>query len=153
PSSHKESAWVGTNRMPVRVPQVAAMTHDPIALFLDAVKNTGLADVETLRTLSEQLQSEGAASQEEVAALLVERQVLTPYQAERILLGEGEECVLAGRYHLLEKIGAGGMGSVFRARDTKLDRIVAIKLMAAHNLSNPDAVARFQREARALAQL
>ncbi len=129
------------------------MTHDPITLFFDAVARTGLLEEPTLSTLAQEIRAEGAASQEEVAAKLVERQVLTPYQAERLLVGEGQDCILAGRYHLLEKIGTGGMGSVFRARDTKLDRIVAVKVMAPHRLSDADAVARFKREARALAQL
>ncbi|HMF17151.1 MAG TPA: serine/threonine-protein kinase, partial [Gemmataceae bacterium] len=58
-----------------------------------------------------------------------------------------------GRYELLEKLGQGGMGSVFLARDTKLDRRVAIKFLAEPSAADPAAVARFQREARALAQL
>jgi hypothetical protein len=61
--------------------------------------------------------------------------------------------VLAGRYRLLEKIGQGGMGAVFRAHDTQLGRTVAVKLLPAGKLADGEAVARFQREARALARL
>jgi serine/threonine protein kinase len=57
-----------------------------------------------------------------------------------------------GPYEIVSAIGAGGMGEVYRARDPKLQRDVAIKLLPAAS-SNPDAVDRFQREARAVAAL
>src|SRR5215471_8997689 len=58
-----------------------------------------------------------------------------------------------GRYQLLDKLGQGGMGTVFLASDTRLDRRVAIKVLPPESVHNPDAVARFQREAKALAKL
>ncbi len=58
-----------------------------------------------------------------------------------------------GSYEILSPIGAGGMGEVYRARDTKLDRDVAIKVLPAHLSSDPDALARFEREAKAVAAL
>jgi serine/threonine protein kinase len=61
--------------------------------------------------------------------------------------------LLAGRYQVLDKLGEGGMGAVFRARDTKLDRLVAVKILPAGSVHDSAAVARFQREARALARL
>lgn len=56
-------------------------------------------------------------------------------------------------YEILDKIGAGGMGEVYRARDTKLGRDVAIKILPAELNGDPEREARFQREARALASL
>jgi serine/threonine protein kinase/tetratricopeptide (TPR) repeat protein len=56
-------------------------------------------------------------------------------------------------YRIVEKIGAGGMGEVYLAEDTKLNRRVALKFLAAHLLSNSDCVARFKREAQAAAKL
>jgi serine/threonine protein kinase len=56
-------------------------------------------------------------------------------------------------YQILEKIGAGGMGEVYRAHDTKLRREVAIKVLPENLSSDPERVARFQREARTLASL
>jgi len=56
-----------------------------------------------------------------------------------------------GQYEVIEVVGRGGRGLVFRAHDTKLDRIVAIKVMAPELAANPMAVKRFLREARAAA--
>jgi serine/threonine protein kinase len=61
--------------------------------------------------------------------------------------------LLGGRYRLGEPIGRGGMGAVWRALDTVLDREVAIKTMALQVHENPDASERFRREARVLARL
>jgi len=56
-------------------------------------------------------------------------------------------------YQIQEKIGAGGMGEVYRAHDSKLRRNVALKLLPPEVLHDPDKMARFEREARVLAQL
>ena len=58
-----------------------------------------------------------------------------------------------GGYEILAPLGAGGMGEVYRARDAKLNRDVAIKILPAALAADPDAQARFQREARAVAAL
>jgi serine/threonine-protein kinase len=58
-----------------------------------------------------------------------------------------------GHYQILSSLGAGGMGEVYRAKDTKLGREVAIKLLLEEVSSDPDRLARFEREARVLASL
>ncbi len=58
-----------------------------------------------------------------------------------------------GPYEVLSPAGAGGMGEVYRARDTRLDRTVAIKVLPAHLAENPDLKQRFEREARAVSSL
>jgi Tol biopolymer transport system component len=58
-----------------------------------------------------------------------------------------------GAYEITAQIGAGGMGEVYRARDTKLGREVAIKILPELFASDPERLARFEREARALASL
>jgi len=58
-----------------------------------------------------------------------------------------------GVYRVESLIGAGGMGEVYRARDTRLDRIVAIKILPPHLRQSPELQARFEREARLVSQL
>ena len=58
-----------------------------------------------------------------------------------------------GQYEILAAIGAGGMGEVYRARDTKLNRDVAIKVLLPAVANDPDRLARFSREAQVLASL
>ena len=58
-----------------------------------------------------------------------------------------------GPYEIAAQIGVGGMGEVCRARDTKLDRDVAIEVLPESLAGDPDRIARFQREARVLAAL
>ena len=57
------------------------------------------------------------------------------------------------RYEILSRLGAGGMGEVYRARDTRLDRDVAIKVLSEQFAQDPDLLARFQREGKAAAAL
>src|SRR3984957_19138419 len=58
-----------------------------------------------------------------------------------------------GPYEILAPLGAGGMGEVYRARDTKLDRDVAIKVLPTALAQDPERLARFDREAKVLASL
>src|ERR1700760_4148435 len=60
---------------------------------------------------------------------------------------------LFGHYRVLEKIGSGAMGEVFRARDERLGRDVALKLIRPASGDNPDHLRRFEQEARAAAAL
>jgi serine/threonine-protein kinase len=74
----------------------------------------------------------------------------TPYNPPRMLLSTGTRL---GVYEVVGLLGAGGMGEVFRARDTRLRRDVALKILPERFLDDPDRVARFQREAQLLASL
>lgn len=58
-----------------------------------------------------------------------------------------------GNYEILQQLGAGGMGEVYRARDTRLDREVAIKTLSVERLAQPEALARFEKEARSASAL
>jgi serine/threonine protein kinase len=58
-----------------------------------------------------------------------------------------------GPYEILERLGAGGMGEVYRARDTRLGREVAIKALPSHISSSAEVRQRFEREAKTVAQL
>src|SRR5499425_2459398 len=58
-----------------------------------------------------------------------------------------------GPYEIQSQLGAGGMGEVYRATDTRLDRTVAIKVLASHLSSSPELKQRMEREARAISSL
>jgi len=58
-----------------------------------------------------------------------------------------------GPYEVLSLIGAGGMGEVYKAKDTRLDRTVAIKVLPSHLANSPERRERFEREARAVSSL
>ena len=59
--------------------------------------------------------------------------------------------LLAGRYRIVAPLGSGGMATVHRARDERLDRDVAVKILLPNHAGDPATAARFEREARSLA--
>ena len=61
--------------------------------------------------------------------------------------------VRLGPYEILAPLGAGGMGEVYKARDTRLDRVVAIKILPTRLSSSEEGRKRFEREARTISQL
>jgi eukaryotic-like serine/threonine-protein kinase len=83
---------------------------------------------------------------------LIRRDWLTPYQANQLLQGKGDKLVL-GPYRLLERLGTGTTGEIFKARHVRMDRLVALKIIHQDLIDSPKAVERFAREARAVAQL
>ncbi len=60
---------------------------------------------------------------------------------------------LLGPYEILAPLGAGGMGEVYEARDTRLDRTVAVKVLPAHLSSSSESRQRFEREAKTISAL
>jgi serine/threonine protein kinase len=58
-----------------------------------------------------------------------------------------------GPYEIVDAVGSGGMGEVYRARDTRLDRTVAIKILTPAFAADPQCHERFDREARSISQL
>lgn len=82
---------------------------------------------------------------------LIQRKLLTRWQVNQIL--SGQPCLYVGKYKLLDKIGAGGMGTVYKAEHVQMGRVVALKLISKELLSRPDSVARFRREVQMAASL
>jgi serine/threonine protein kinase/Leucine-rich repeat (LRR) protein len=89
---------------------------------------------------------------EELAKELVKAGDLTEFQAQHILQGKTKALIL-GNYTILDKIGAGGMGQVFKAQHRRMQRVVAIKMLPPATTKDPMALARFQREVVAAAKL
>ncbi len=89
---------------------------------------------------------------QELARELVRSKQLTKFQVQQIYQGRAKALIL-GNYTILDKIGAGGMGQVFKAQHRRMERVVAIKTLPAATLKDPAAVARFQREVVAAAKL
>ncbi len=131
--------------------------HDPRASqFWQATIRSGLLDEQGLTACWDAIEPAKRDVPEHIdrrlARRAVESKLLTFWQAQQLLAGR-----ISGyrvdRYLLLDMIGQGGMGRVYLARDSRLSRLVALKLLAPERLSNPRAIARFQREARVGAQL
>jgi serine/threonine-protein kinase len=101
------------------------------------------AAVELSRTINDQ---RGLARE------FIRREWLTPYQANQLLTGKGQNLVI-GRYLILDRIGEGGMGKVYKARHRQLHRTVALKIINPERLENKQAVERFYREIQAIARL
>lgn len=89
---------------------------------------------------------------EQLAQEFVRQKKLSRFQAQAIYQGRTRGLVL-GNYVLLEKIGAGGMGQVYKAEHRRMKRVVAIKVLPPHIVKSPDTLRRFQREVEAAARL
>jgi serine/threonine protein kinase/WD40 repeat protein len=87
-----------------------------------------------------------------LAAELSRRGWLTAFQV-RMLVQERAQQLVLGPYFILEKLGEGGMGAVYKARDSRLDRVVAIKLLRREKNTNPDTIRRFRREVEVASSL
>ena len=141
-----------------RLPSLTRLLREIIVMSIDTV--VGL--VEALRTLEllpaaqfdELLRSLRPRFKDPQALVreLLQRGWLTPYQANQLFQGHGNDLVL-GAYVLLERLGEGGMGQVYKARHRRLERIVALKLIRKDRLANPDVVMRFRKEIEAVARL
>src|SRR5690242_7307041 len=82
---------------------------------------------------------------EDLLRELFKQNLLTKFQAQQVVAGRSKSLVLGG-YIILDKIGAGGMGQVFKAQHRKMERLVAIKMLPSAMLKDAAAAARFQRE-------
>jgi serine/threonine protein kinase len=83
---------------------------------------------------------------------LIRRGMLTPLQADRIVRGRQSELFL-GRYTLIDRLGEGGAGQVYKAWDTENSRFVALKVLRGELVADPDTVSRFHREISVSSQL
>ncbi len=127
------------------------MPLDTVAGFAEALRLARLLDPEQLTAVSADLHNR-FPDPRALAGELLRRGWLTPFQANYLLQGRGRELLL-GSYVLLERLGEGGMGQVFKARNWKLGKVVALKVIRKERLASQDSVRRFHREIRVAAQL
>jgi len=117
--------------------------------FLATLESHQLLEPRQLRELSGDTDDE---QPKVLARQLVQRGWLTSWQLEQLEKGETAQLVL-GQYLLLEPLGQGGMGVVYKARHRRLDRIDAVKLIRKEHLDSESAMQRFYQEAKAAARL
>ncbi len=122
----------------------------PLEQFVKHLEDSGILAGDTLQNFIPPKASPKDA--EELVRELVRQKKLTKFQAEEVWRGKANTLVL-GNYLLLEKIGQGGMGAVYKAEHRRMKRIVAIKMLPPKMLNNSAAAARFQREVEAAAKL
>lgn len=127
------------------------MPIDTVAGLVDTLKQHRLVESVRLQELNRELQPR-FTDPRALAKELLQRGWLTSFQLNRLFQGRVSDLILSS-YVLLEPLGEGGMGTVYKARHQRLDRIDALKVIRKNLLTNPKAIERFQREARAAARL
>lgn len=122
--------------------------------FLDLLRKSAVVDEKRLSTQVLRLRAArpAPATAGEAAALLIRDGVLTNFQAEQLMLGKWRRFTI-GRYKVLERLGSGGMGSVYLCEHKVMRRRVAVKVLPSAKANDPAALERFHREARAVAAL
>jgi len=113
--------------------------------FLEAIRRSGVMPEQQLGKIRDRIRV-GRYPREvpDLAARLIRNGTLTTYQARHLLHGQGENLAI-GRYVILDLIGRGAMGKVYKARHRLMGRVDALKLVAPEYLARPDAVPRFVR--------
>jgi eukaryotic-like serine/threonine-protein kinase len=122
-----------------------------LAAFVEAVRASKLLKPADWEAFAQSADADDAEP-EALAREIVQKGMLTAYQAKALWKGRGANLFL-NQYVLMDKLGEGGMGEVFRAKHLRLDRDVALKIMRREKLDNPEAVKRFRREIKASATL
>jgi Tol biopolymer transport system component len=138
---------------PERLRQVSRIYHEALARdphARDAFLRQACGDDETLRQEVESLLAQPASAENFLGhpAIAMAARLMDPDPATSLQTGRR-----IGSYQLLDLLGVGGMGEVYRARDERLGREVAVKVLPRAFSADPERLARFQREARLLAAL
>jgi serine/threonine protein kinase len=122
--------------------------------FLELIRKSGVTEEKRFDAWLKKAKANGPlpAKPTELAGLLVRDGILTTFQAEQLLLGRWRRFTI-GKYKVLEKLGSGGMGSVYLCEHKLMRRRVAVKVLPTAKAQEESALERFYREARAVAAL
>jgi tRNA A-37 threonylcarbamoyl transferase component Bud32 len=131
-------------------PMSPASSIPSAAALVDQLRQHELLDAGQLSELANRLKK--VSDPRTLAQELIKQGWLTPYQVNLLFQGRGGELVI-GPYVLLQRLGEGGAGQVFKARHKKMDRLAALKVIRKELLSDAEVVARFYREMQVLSQL
>src|SRR5947209_3988540 len=115
----------------------AILNKRAVEVYLDKLHKAG-EQVETPQQLADAMVRDG---------------LLTHFQAEQLLAGKWKGFTISGKYRLLQRLGAGGMGCVYLCEHILMRRRVALKVLPIAQAQDPAALERFYREARAVAAL
>jgi serine/threonine-protein kinase len=119
--------------------------------FLALLVRSQLVSREQLVALQDEIAPMAWNDPARLADELSSRGLITSWQAQQLLAGHHR--FVFGKYKLLDQIGLGGMGAVYKAEMTAMGRIVALKIMSRELLKNAEAIARFKREVKAVSSL
>jgi serine/threonine protein kinase len=127
---------------------ISPRATDSFDSLVEYVASTGIVPEDEWSSLV--ASSQGDAR--ELTRLLTAKQLLTPFQITALTEGRGSS-LRVGNYDILDRLGAGGMGTVFKARHRRMKRIVALKVLASKLSEDSTFVKRFQREVETIASL
>jgi serine/threonine protein kinase len=142
-------AWNWTSGNGARGKMPAPTTIDA---FLEMGYRSGLFD----KTAAESCRAQSGPEVQtprQLAAAMIRGGLLTNFQAEKLLSGRWRGFQISGKYRLLERLGAGGMGAVYLCEHIFMGRRVALKVLPIVQAEDPASLARFYREAKAVARL
>jgi serine/threonine-protein kinase len=121
--------------------------------LLPVIRDSGILTERQLAEIKAKvLQGDYPLDSIDLAERLVRDQILTTYQAKRFLNNRSHGLIV-GRYIILDRIGSGSMGRVYKAHHIMMDRVVALKIISPEIASNERVVARFQREMKLVGRL
>jgi eukaryotic-like serine/threonine-protein kinase len=121
--------------------------------LLRLIRRSGVLSDRQFEEISDKVRSgEYPIRSDALAERLVAERILTDFQAKRLLQNKSHGLVV-GRYVILERLGAGGRGRVFKAQHRLMGRVTALKIIAPHIASRASSIARFHREMRLIGRL
>jgi len=123
-----------------------------VSEFVSSLTDSGILSEDQLDRLRRRAADCESTSGSLFAKTLIDEALLTKYQANVLLKGS-KSPLLLDRYIILDSLGSGGMGLVFKALHRSMERIVAIKVLPKYAVNSVEKVKRFQREVKAAAKL